>query len=233
MALGRPISLTPNVASKTLNVIATAGQTEFTPDGGYRVNQIGVYRNGIRLAEGRDFTATDGVLVTLLSAATVDDLIEFEIFDSFNIADAVGKNGDQTMSGKLTAGGGFNIGIASAGLLINSGGAGISSMNFVGTGNTFQYNSDTNTVDISIAGGGGGGGIGTAINYDDTTASPFTYIDKYGFVTADLDLGADNAGVSTSYVVSVVPDITVLSGVAVTVGTGKTMVIDALKIGDL
>ena len=44
------------------------------------------------------------------------------------------------MSGKLTAGGGFNIGITSAGTLINSGGAGISSMNFVGTGNTFEYN---------------------------------------------------------------------------------------------
>ena len=232
MALGRPISLTPNVASKTLNVIATAGQTEFTPAGGYRVNQIGVYRNGIRLAEGRDFTATDGVIVTLLSAATVDDLIEFEIFDSFNIADAVGKNGDQTMSGKLTAGGGFNIGITSAGTLINSGGAGISSMNFVGAGNTFSYNSTTKTVDISIA-GGGGGGIGTEIKYESQTKTPFTYIDKYAFVTADLDLNSTTAGATTSYVVSVNPNVTVNSGVAVTVGTGKTMVIDVLKIGDL
>ena len=42
-----------------------------------------------------------------------------------------------------------------------------------------------------------------------------------------------NAGVSTSYVVSVIPNITVASGAAVTVGVGKTMVIDVLQIGDL
>ena len=42
-----------------------------------------------------------------------------------------------------------------------------------------------------------------------------------------------NAGVSSSYVVSVIPTVTVASGVAVTVGTGKTMIIDVLQIGDL
>ena len=42
-----------------------------------------------------------------------------------------------------------------------------------------------------------------------------------------------NAGVSSSYVVSVIPNVTIASGIAVTVGTGKTMVIDVLQIGDL
>ena len=42
-----------------------------------------------------------------------------------------------------------------------------------------------------------------------------------------------NAGNFNSYVVSVVPNITVASGVGVTVGLGKTMVIDVLQIGDL
>ena len=41
------------------------------------------------------------------------------------------------------------------------------------------------------------------------------------------------AGVSSTYVVSVIPTVTVGSGVAVTVGTGKTMVIDVLQIGDI
>jgi hypothetical protein len=36
-----------------------------------------------------------------------------------------------------------------------------------------------------------------------------------------------------SIIVSVTPNINILSGVAVTVGTGKTMVIDVLQIGDL
>ena len=42
-----------------------------------------------------------------------------------------------------------------------------------------------------------------------------------------------NAGVSSSYVVSVIPNVTIASGIAVTVGTGKTMVIDVLQIGDI
>ena len=41
------------------------------------------------------------------------------------------------------------------------------------------------------------------------------------------------AGTSESIIVSVVPNINISSGVAVTVGTGKTMIIDVLQIGDL
>ncbi len=105
MALGRPITLSTNVASKTLSITATAGQTAFTPTGGYRVNQLAVYRNGTRLVNGRDYTATDGSLVTLLSGATVDDIIDFQIFDSFNIADALNANGNQDLDGNLTING--------------------------------------------------------------------------------------------------------------------------------
>ena len=89
MAIGRPISLTPNIATKNISGIATADQTEFTVTGGYRINELAVYRNGVRLAEGRDFTASDGDTVNLVTGATVDDVIEFAVFDSFNIADAI------------------------------------------------------------------------------------------------------------------------------------------------
>ena len=67
MPLGRPITLSSNVASKTISITATAGQTLFQPSGGYRINQIAVYRNGTRLVDGQDFTARDGASVTLLS----------------------------------------------------------------------------------------------------------------------------------------------------------------------
>jgi hypothetical protein len=46
-------------------------------------------------------------------------------------------------------------------------------------------------------------------------------------------LDATTAGVSTSIIVSVIPNINISSGVAVTVGAGKTMIIDVLQIGDL
>ena len=89
MPIGRPLDLTANVATKRISVVATANQTDFTVTGGYRINQLGVYRNGIRLVDGRDFIATDGSTVVLLSGATVDDVVEFQVFDSFNNSDAI------------------------------------------------------------------------------------------------------------------------------------------------
>ena len=231
MPIGRPITLSSNVASKTISITATAGQTLFQPSGGYRINQIAVYRNGTRLVDGEDFTARDGASVTLLSGATVGDVLEFQIFDSFNIADAINAvSSTQTIEGSLVVQGGVTgsqIGIQSGGTAIGTG----RTVNFIGSGNTVIDKGD-GTIDVSIS-GSGGGGIGTAINYEDDTASPFSYIDKTVHVSDDMLLDTTNAGTSPSYIVSVIPDIVIASGVAVTVGTGKTMVIDVLQIGDL
>ena len=64
-------------------------------------------------------------------------------------------------------------------------------------------------------------------------ATPFSYFDREAFVTEDLLLDTSKAGESDSYIVSVVPNINITSGAAVTVGAGKTMIIDVLQIGDL
>ena len=231
MGIGNPITLTGNVASKIISVTATASQTLFTVTGGYRINQLAVFRNGVRLADGSDFTARDGSTATLLSAASEGDVLEFQIFDDFRVADAIVNaaatqtiNGDVVVTGTLS---GAAIGIQSAGAVIGA----AKTLNFVGAGNTFTVTGDT--IDVSIA-GGGGGGLGTAINYsNDTTPSPFSYIDRRVNVTENMLLDNTKAGESDSYIVSVVPNIEIVSGVAVTVGSGKTMIIDVLKIGDL
>ena len=231
MAIGNPITLTNNVASKIVSVTATAGQTSFTVTGGYRINQIAVFRNGVQLSQSSDFTANDGSTVTLLSAANAGDTVLFRIFDDFRVADAiVSASTNQTISGNLTVTGtltGATIGIQSAGTSVGT----AKTLNFVGTGNTFLDNGD-GTIDVSIS-GGGGGGLGTAINFSDGTASPFSYIDRYAQIPENMLLDATNAGVDTSIIVSVVPNIEINSGVAVTVGAGKTMIIDVLQIGDL
>ncbi len=231
MAIGRPITLTDNVASKILGVTATAGQTQFTVSGGYRINAIAVYRNGVRLVDGSDFTATDGATVTLLSEASLDDKLEFQIFDDFRVADAiVSAKANQTIQGDVAVIGtlsGAAIGIQSSGSLVGSG----KTLNFIGAGNTFRTVGDT--IEVSIA-GGGGGGLGTAVKYaDGATATPFSWIPSTATVDSNLTLDTENAGMTTSYVVSVIPNITVNSGVAVTVGSGKTMIIDVLQLGDL
>ena len=231
MAIGNPITLTNNVASKIISVTATADQTLFTVTGGYRINQLAVFRNGVRLVSGSDFTANDGATVTLLTAANLNDTIEFQVFDDFRVADAINSDGDQSINGSLSASGGFNVGIQSGGTDIATGV--ITAINFIGAGNTAVYDAVSKTVDISIS-GSGGGGLGTAINYaDDATATPFSYIDRDATVTEDLLLDTTKAGASESIIVSVIPNITVKSGVAVTVGAGKTMIIDVLQIGDL
>ena len=231
MAIGRPITLTDNVASKIIGVTATAGQTQFTVSGGYRINAIAVYRNGVRLVDGSDFTATDGATVTLLSEASLDDKLEFQIFDDFRVADAiVSDKSNQTIYGDVAVIGtlsGAAIGIQSSGSLVGSG----KTLNFIGAGNTFRTVGDT--IEVSIA-GGGGGGLGTAVKYaDGATPTPFSWIPSTATVDSNLTLDTENAGMTTSYVVSVIPNITVNSGVAVTVGSGKTMIIDVLQLGDL
>ena len=233
MGIGRPITLTANIASKSISVTCeTEGQTSFTVTGGYRINELAVFRNGTRLVDGQDFTARDGSTVTLLSGATVADTLEFQIFDSFNIVDAINTNATtQTIDGALVVTGGVTgsqIGIQSAGTAIGV----ARTVNFIGSGNTVIDKGD-GTLDVSISGSGGGGGIGTAINYSDGTASPFSYIDPEVTVGEDLMLDDTSAGTSDTYVVSIIPQINIASGIAVTVGSGKTMVIDVLQIGDL
>ena len=48
-----------------------------------------------------------------------------------------------------------------------------------------------------------------------------------------MDLDATNEGASTSYVVYVAPNVEIAIGIAGTVGSGKTMVIDVLQIGNV
>ena len=252
MAIGRPLNLTTNVATKNISVTATEGQTQFTVTGGYRINEIAVYRNGTRLVDGKDYTATDGSIVTLLSGATVGDTLDFQIFDSFNVANTIKPNeSDQTITGDLNIGTditmyastgiitatsfygdvanvtGMKVGIQSAGTLIGT----AQTINFIGAGNTVLDQGD-GTLDVSIS-GSGGGGLGTAINYADGTSSPFSYIDPEATVGEDMLLDDSSAGESDTYIVSVIPTINIGAGIAVTVGSGKTMVIDVLQIGDL
>ena len=120
------------------------------------------------------------------------------------------------------------VGIQSASAQI---GVGITKLNFIGAGNTFAV--DGNKVDVSIA-GGGGGGIGTVVTFEDASDSPFSYINPEYILEKNITFDTTNAGAGySSIVVSTIPTITMKSGVGMTVGVGKTLVIDVLQIGDL
>jgi hydrogenase maturation factor len=84
-------------------------------------------------------------------------------------------------SGIVTASGGFDLGIHSAGTSVVSGPVKI--LNFVGSGNTFAYNASTDTIDISIAGGSGGG---SGVTETDTTVSTTNPTGVGSFATASF-----------------------------------------------
>jgi hypothetical protein len=77
------------------NFTATVGQTSFSGADdnahtlSYAQNNIIVTLNGITLEDGTDYTATDGVTITLTSAAAAGDELNVVAFKTFAVADAV------------------------------------------------------------------------------------------------------------------------------------------------
>ena len=149
--LGKQITITGTQNSKRLSVLATDGQTTFTVSNGYTIGQLDVYRNGVKLSVSRDFTAADGVSVTLIDAANANDIIEFVVFENFDVTDAITTGGNQTITGDLTVEGNFTAGTA---LTVTNGGvtAGIlTAQSFHGDG-TNLTNVGVDTAQVSTSG---------------------------------------------------------------------------------
>ena len=123
----------------------TGVTTDFTFASGYTVGYLDLYLNGTRLIEGPDYAATDGVTISLISAAQNGDVLEGVAYKAFNITDD-------------------RVGIQSSGVLIGQ----AETLNFVGTGNTFAVNGST--IDVSISSGAAsimtvGVRVGTAVTF--------------------------------------------------------------------
>jgi len=124
------------------------------------------------------------------------DFVELDVDGHTNL-DNVNVAGVTTFASTVNAGtinatlfsGASQIGIQSAGTQI---GAGITQLNFVGTGNTFAVNGTT--VDISIAGGGGAGAGGTWSTYTAGIATS----KSVGVNTTNLD-DTDLTGIGNSF----------------------------------
>jgi hypothetical protein len=99
--LGQQASFTGTQNNKRISVTANSGQIDFLPTGGYAINAIDVYRNGVKLVGQRDFLALDGVTVTLTQAANSGDTLEFVIYENFVVADVLNGDGDQVINGNL------------------------------------------------------------------------------------------------------------------------------------
>ena len=187
--------------------------------------------------------SADGIGATSINVSGVSTFVGLSTFNDGLIVhsgistftNSIDANSDIDVAGVVTAttffGDGSNLtGFPAGAIGIQSGGTVIGSattLNFVGTGNTFLVNG--NIIDISIQ-GGGGGGVGTAIPYPDNTTSPFSYVDYSVTVTQDITFDDTNAGLGSSYILVQQPELVIPGGTTVTVGAGKTIITDLFML---
>ena len=116
------------------------------------IHSHNIQSTGIITAVGLDITGPVSIAGTL----TYDDVSNIDSVGLITARKGIISSGVVTATAFH---GPSQIGIQSGGVQI---GAGITQLNFVGTGNTFAVNGTT--VDISIQGGGGGGGSGAGFS---------------------------------------------------------------------
>ncbi len=115
------------------------------------INSHNIKSTGIITAVGLDITGPVSIAGTL----TYEDVTSIDSVGLITARKGIISSGVVTATAFH---GSSQVGIQSGGFQI---GAGITQLNFVGTGNTFAVNGTT--VDISIQGGGGGGAFTTSV----------------------------------------------------------------------
>ena len=154
----------------------TGVTTDFTFTSGYTAGYVDVYINGAKILVGRDYTATNGSVVGLTSAAQNGDIVEIVAYKAFNVSNVSESNGNFTVGGILTVddntalSGQLEVtGVSTfAGAVENVVSAGI--VTALGFSGNITGAAATFTGDVSIGG---------TLTYEDVTN-----IDSVGIVTA-------------------------------------------------
>ena len=146
------------------------------------INSHNIKSTGIITAVGLDITGPVSIAGTL----TYEDVTSIDSVGLITARKGIISSGVVTATAFHGA---SQVGIQSGGVQI---GAGITQLNFVGTGNTFAVNGTT--VDISIAGGGGAGAGGTWSTYTAGIATS----KSVGVNTTNLD-DTDLTGIGNSF----------------------------------
>ena len=137
----------------------TGIQTNFTFASGYDPGYIDVYLNGARLIYANDYTATDGVTVSLVEAATNGDVLECVAYKAFNVAQVSSSTGNFTVGQDLTV-----TGFTTGGSAYYSGIVTASSFSGDGSGLTGVASTDNIITGVAVT-------VGGILRVTDTTAS--------------------------------------------------------------
>ena len=80
---------TPRATQTRDTFLCVGGETSFAT-GGYSVNYVDVFLNGIKLQVGTDEQATNGSDVVFATAVSASDIVEVIAYKTFEVAGAVG-----------------------------------------------------------------------------------------------------------------------------------------------
>lgn len=177
--VGNQPDSTPVIVARQINT-ATGSVGIITFNSGYTPGYLDVFLNGVKLVDAQDYSAADGRTVNIIANAVAGDTIEMVAYKAYNLS--------------TTA-----VGISSAGTTIKA--DSVTTLNFIGTGNTFAVRGST--VDISIQ---GGGAVGVSSNSFNNLVG--TGITHFNFVGAAVTaLGTGDVGGAKTAVVTVNPTI--------------------------
>ena len=100
--IGRnPADASVTVARQTFE--PSGSTSDFTFTSGYTVGLVDVFLNGSKLVSGNDYTATDGSVVSLTTAATNGDILEIVAYKAFNLGQINSASGNLSVGGDITA----------------------------------------------------------------------------------------------------------------------------------
>jgi hypothetical protein len=179
--VGNQPGSTPVIVARQIDT-ATGPVGIITFNSGYTPGYLDVFINGVKLVDAQDYSAADGRTVNIIANAVAGDTIEMIAYKAFNLSTSP-------------------VGIQSAGSIIKA--DSVTTLNFIGAGNTFAVRGST--VDISIS---GGGAIGVSSNsFSTLTGTGFTHFNFIG--AAVTALGTGNVGGAKTAVVTINKTLTI------------------------
>lgn len=125
------------------SITADGVATTFYPDGGYDVNFVDVFVSGARLSSGLDFTAADGISVTLLFTPVNGDIIDIVSYGLLELIDPVFPSTLGVGSNVVINTSSISVGNATGNVTISQSGIVVGNTT-VGTVNTFAINVGAN-----------------------------------------------------------------------------------------
>jgi hypothetical protein len=171
--VGNQPGSTPVIVARQIDT-ATGPVGIITFNSGYTPGYLDVFINGVKLVDAQDYSAADGRTVNIIANAVAGDTIEMVAYKAYNLSTSP-------------------VGIQSAGSIIKA--DSVTTLNFIGAGNTFAVRGSA--VDISIS---GGGAIGVSSNsFSTLTGTGFTHFNFIGAAVTALGTG-DVGGAKTAVV---------------------------------